>query len=310
MPVEQQAWPLYREVWAKHGLVEGDGLFDELWFEETHRDTPAVEWFDETKSLRPIRPADEGWDKAVAKLESLKELMEVLRKGSQLPYLGTPLHLDRRKYSDADLAALFPNQTREEINKEDSSLIESFGIMNLEPVSEEADKLLSESTFGILLPHIQQFRRAGRLLRIDTRYAMDQGDHERAIANVETIFGLGRQAGNNPIVVCQLVGLAVRGLGFNLIEELTTEHTDSLTDRELQRLQELAANVDFTKSVDVSFEKRFVMDFIQRIYSDDGNGDGRMTAVGMEVQHVYTKMIGGFVPGVDDSKWYENSTFF
>jgi hypothetical protein len=307
MPIEEQAWPLYREVWTKHGLTESAGLFDELWFEETHRDAPEVEWFDENKSLRPIRPGDEGWDKAVAKLESLKELLEVFRKGSRLPYLGTPLHMDRRKYSDADLAALFPNQTREEIEQEDSSLIESFGI-ELDPVSKEAEELLSGSTFGILLPHIQQFRRAGRLLRIDTRYAMEQGDHDRAVANVESIFGLGSQAGKNPIVVCQLVGLAVRGIGFNLIEELITEHLDSLTDSELQRLQELAANVDFTKSVDVSFERRFVMDFIQRIYSDDGNGDGRMTAIGMEVQYVYTKMLQGFVPGVDESKWHENST--
>ncbi len=305
MPVEQQAWPLYREVWAKHGLVEGK-LFEELFFDENKQNAPEGERGNETKSLRLIRPADKGWGKAVAKLESLDELLRVLRKGSKLPYLGTPLHMDRRKYSDADLATLFPQTTREKVENDESTLIETFGI-ELEPVSEEADKLLSGTTFGILLPHIQQFRRAARLLRVDTRYAMQQGDRERALKNVETIFGLGSQAGNSPIVVCQLVGLAVRGTGFEVVEELTTEHVESFSDEELQTLQELVAKIEFADSVDVSFEQSFAMDLIQRIYSDDGHGDGRMTAVGMEIQHVCTEIFGGMGVSFNDEEWFENS---
>ena len=143
---------------------------------------------------------------------------------------------------------------------------------------------MSKSTFGVMLPHIQQFNRAARILRLDARYAMQQGDTDRAIQNVETIFGLGKQASNSPIAVCTLVGLGVNEVGFDTIEELTDEHLKNLSNEDLDRLQKLAANIDSTtRFKDLNLEKYLAMDMIQRIYSDDGNGDGRITAVGMEI---------------------------
>ena len=118
----------------------------------------------------------------------------------------------------------------------------------MDPISEEADELLSNSTIAVLLPHIQQFRRAARVLRVDTRYAMEQNDHDRAMRNVEAIFGLGRQAANNPIFVCVLVGAAVQGDGMGLIEELVDEHLETLSNEELKRLQKIMADADFSVS--------------------------------------------------------------
>ena len=289
MPIEERAWPLYRDVWPKYGFVEDGSVYEEIWFDERSR---------------LIRPTDEGWDKATAKLESLNELLEVLRRGSKLPFVGTPLHVDRSKYSDADLAALFPGLTRQKIaeNGASESFIEGMGIQ--QPISKEANELLSNSAIGVLLPHIPQFRRAARVLRVDTRYAMQQGDHDRAIQNVETIFGLGHQAGNSPIAVCTLVGVAVQAIGFDLIEELADEHLESLSNEELMRLQELVAKVDFSSIFkNPSAEKESVLDMIQRIYSDDGNGDGRLTAVGMEVQYVCSKMF--WSPDSGGIPWFE-----
>ena len=300
MRAEQQAWPLYRDVWVKHGFVEGN-LYDELWFYEASQDAPEVIWTDHKKHRRLIRPTDENWDAAVAKLESLDELLNVLKEGSKRPYLGTPLHVDRSKYSDADLAVLFPDLTREQIESKEEN---TFGFVE-GIISDEADELLANSAMAIMLPHIQQFHRAARVLHVDTRYAMQQGDHDRAIQNVETIFGLGRQAANNPVFVCVRVGAAVQGNGMSLIEELMDEHLETLSNEELKRLQEMVADVDFSSTFkNQSAEKDFVLDLIQRIYSDDGNGDGRMTAVGMEVQNVCSKWV--WTPGSDDdNSWFD-----
>ena len=307
MPVEQRAWPLYRDVWVKHGFLESH-MYEELWFYESSRDAPEVLWTDHERHRRLIRPTDENWDAAVAKLESLNELLDVLRKGSKLPFVGAPLHTDKSNYSEADLAAFFPGLTQEKIaeNAASKTIIEEFG-WAMDPISEEADELLSNSTIAVLLPHIQQFRRAARVLRVDTRYAMEQNDHDRAMRNVEAIFGLGRQAANNPIFVCVLVGAAVQGDGMGLIEELVDEHLETLSNEELKRLQKIMADADFSSMFqNQSTEKEFVLDMVQRIYSDDGNGDGRMTAVGMEVQNVCSKFVSR--PGADDNKsWLDKS---
>ena len=298
MPAEEQAWPMYRELWAKHDFVHGQ-QYDEFWIRETDQDRFSL-----------IRPEDQGWDRAVVKLESLEGLLNVLREGAKRPFLGTPLYLDRRNYSDADIAVLFPNETRADIENETEgkTLVEQFGLI-AEPVSPEADKLLSGASIGILLPHIQQFRRAARILRVDTRYALEQGDTARAIENVKTIFGLGKQAGNSPILVCVLVGHAVKVIGFDVIEELTNEHLEAFSDEELLRLQEIAASVEFKKSIDLGFEKSITLDLIQRIYSDDGDGDGRITAVGLEVQHVVSTMQDGLgAANRKGSNWSNNST--
>ena len=303
MPEEEKAWPLYCDVWAKYGLVESGKSYDELWHDESVHDHPEVEWTNHEKSLRLIRPQDPGWDKATAKLESLKELLDVLREGSRRPYVGLEVHCDRMEYSDEELPVMCPGLTREQIEKDDRGIIDRYGLYHVGPISKEADQLLSQSTFGILLPHIQQFRRAARVLHVDTRYAIEQGDQKRAVENVKAIIGLGRQAGNNPMLVCSLVGVAVRGIGMSVVEELLIEHKEELSDETLKGLQNAVASMDFEQAFDAKFEKSFALDLVQRMYSDDGNGDGRMTAVGLEVLYVMTK-INGF-KDFSEPQWHE-----
>ena len=263
-PIEQQAWPHYRELWTKYGLAEGGPeSFKEIYVEDDNR--------------RLIRPTDEKWDEAVAKLESLEELLDCFRKFSNLPHLGTPLHVDRRDYSDADMHALFPGLKREDLTA---------GGSGLEGVSAEANKLLEGMTAGILLPHIQQFRDAARLLHVDTRLAVAQGDQERAVANIKSVHGLGKQAADAPLFVCGLVGYAVHGIGFGITEEVIVEHPDFFDANHLLELQQYTEDLKLPAGKKLAFEQNLAKDLIQRIYSDDGNGDGRVTAVGAEVKHI------------------------
>ena len=85
---------------------------------------------------------------------------------------------------------------------------------------------------------------------------MEQNDHDRAMRNVEAIFGLGRQAANNPIFVCVLVGAAVQGDGMGLIEELVDEHLETLSNEELKRLQKIMADADFSSMSKINPPKR------------------------------------------------------
>ncbi len=287
MPVEQQAWPLYRKSWLKHGLVDGS-YFEELWFNESSVDAPEVLWTDHKTHRRLIRPTDQGWDRAVEKLESLADLLADFREGSKLPYVGAPVCVDMNQLSDDDLAVLFPDLTRESI--EGGQSMDFSELDYIAPVSEEAGKLLSASAFNLSLPFVHQFQRAARILHVDTRYAMQQNDRDRAIDNVRTTIELGKQLGNSPVLACSRFGIGVQGIGLSVAEELVCEHLDRLTDDELKELQSVVDTAKFIDVFDAKFEKDIAFDFIQRMYSDDGNGDGRLTAVGAEVRYVVSQM--------------------
>ena len=294
-PVELQAWPHYRDLWIKYGLAEGGGeSFKEIYVKEN-------EGSDGSYSRRLIRSSDEGWGEAVAKLESTEELLEAWREHSKLPHLGTPLHLDRREYSDADLRALFPHLKREQL---DDNGINGWGVAG---ISDDANELLAGSAIGILLPHIQQFREAARILHVDTRLAVTQGDQERALANIKAIHGLGRQAADAPLSGCVLVGYAVQGIAFGVTEEVVVNHPDFFADRHLNELQQHAASLQFAKMHWLKFERNFAKDIIQRIYSDDGNGDGRVTAVGTEVQFAMSGLLHRSTPSKEESTWLQGS---
>ena len=285
-PIEQQAWPHYRELWTRYGISEGGPeSFKEIYVEDDGH--------------RLIRPSDEKWDKAVAKLESLEELLDGFRKFSSLPHLGTPLHVDRRDYSDADMHALFPGLKREDLTA---------GGSGLEGVSEEVDELLQGATVGILLPHIQQFREAARLLHVDTRLAVAQGDQERALANIKSVHGLGKQAADAPLFVCGLVGYAVHGIGFGITEEVIVEHPDFFDSNHLLELQQYTESLKLPELKKLAFEQNLAKDLIQRVYSDDGNGDGRVTAVGAELKQILIHGLFGTATE-EESPWYDARFF-
>lgn len=304
MANEEKAWPLYRKAWQEHNNVE-NWFFEELWFYEDSADAPEVLWTNHEKHRRLIRPRDAGWDAAVTKLKSISGLLDVYREASKLPYVGAPIQVDKSKLSDEDLAVLYPEMTREKIADDSQSFIEAFGMDYISPVSDEADQLLKNSMINVLLPHVFEFRRAARLLHVDTRYAMQQKDHARAIENVNATIRLGKQVSRNPMMICSRVGARIQNTGMRVTEELVAEHLESLSDKELKQLQQAIESAKFFFALDVDTEKEFALDCLQRIYSDDGNGDGRLTAVGAEVAYVTSQF--GPRSEFGPPKWHEQS---
>jgi hypothetical protein len=105
--------------------------------------------------------------------------------------------------------------------------------------------------------------------------------------------------------VAVLSANSIRGLGFNLIEEVVLEHSDRLDDESFAQLQRIVADVNWSKSVTLASERESVKDIIQRAWSDDGEGDGRITAVGIEL--LYFMNSSYFQSGVGETQWYDNS---
>ena len=282
-PDELRAWPIYRDVWDKFGFSEGgDGKFVEIYH-------PLSEKY--TQDRRLVRPGDPSWDVAVQKIKDSEELMDAFRKGSRLPFLGVSLQVNPNNYSERDFRALFPNQ-------EYGDNRNGWGV---EGLSDEAEELLDDALVGILLPHVQSFRKAARIFHVDTRLAVEEGDSERVVDNIEVTFGLAEQVRDQSCLVNSLVAIAITNIGFQQIEEVMIEHPDFLSNQQLERIQSVVQELPVRQHVDFSGERIFQKDMVQRAFTDDGNGDGRLTPQGLEL---FDAMMGLSTQIDAGGEWY------
>ena len=86
-----------------------------------------------------------------------------------------------------------------------------------------------------------------------------------------------------PFIVSHLVGVGIANLALSHLETTLREAPTVFSDVQLIELAHLVAGLygDATSSViDLSGEQWAFDDMIQRTYSDDGHGDGRLTPAG------------------------------
>ena len=220
----ERAWLIYQPAWKKAGFCEGGGCKLEEIYVKT-----------EDGSSELVRPTDEGWDEAVATLAKYEYLLDAIREGAKRPHLGLKLQSDPLKYSDEDFATLFPGADKE--NYTYSAVWNEY--------DENARRIMKGSLISILLPHVQSFRKAARAFHVDTRLAMEQGDSQRVVENIETVFSIADHAAEAQCLVCSLVGFAVTSIGFNMIEEVIESDDEFLSDEQLARLQARVEDIDY-----------------------------------------------------------------
>lgn len=269
VPEDERAWLVYRDAWTKFEFSEGAG-------ERNGFDVIFVQDDEGEKTCELVRPEDKGWDRAVEKIKASSELLDAFRAGSKLDHLGLELHADISDYPEKDFLALFPNRDYE-TEKQNAKKIRENALAEFNP---EAEQLLHDSLVYILLPHVQSFRNSARILWVDTRLAATENDPDRVVENISATLGFARQQNNESILVCKLVGIAVFKMALAQIEEILHDSPGLLRDTHLSRLQDVIEEFDFTK-LDFTAEEAFTKDLLQRIYTDDGNGDGHLTPAGL-----------------------------
>lgn len=143
-----------------------------------------------------------------------------------------------------------------------------------------------ETPYDVLLQpggeHLGKLRSYARLLMLDTRVAVDEGDIDRAVSSVRAILGLSRQLRSAPSDMGKLVGTALTAVAVNELSSMDQQVWASMTDAHLTSLDTALAAIpgrDYS-GVLASSERAF-KDHIQRLYSDNGNGDGHVCALGV-----------------------------
>ena len=268
----EKAWPIYRPMWTKYNFSVGE-VIPEIWFREGEGEQSYL-------STRFVRKGEPGWEAAKAAIYEHQDLIDAFREGAKRPYFGIELKANQNEYSEEDFAALFPNLTRGD--SQDGGVEEgSDGV---------SGRLFDDWLVGILLPHVQQLRNAARLFAFDIQLAIEEGDSDRVVQDIETMFGFARHAAEGRVLVCGLVGYAISGMAFSEIESVIKEDPNFFNEQQLQKLQSAVRGAKLKDWISYDGEALLVSDLIQRIYTNDGQGDGHITPQGFEVMSALTGM--------------------
>lgn len=198
------------------------------------------------------RPGGENWAEVEQFLTSHQVQLERIRQAASRPVLG--FVIDYR--IDEEDRALWPE---EQVDGR-----ESLGLM------------------GMLMPYLRETRLMAKALALDARRSAAAGDGELAQRNLIAIIGIARQARQPVTLISSLVSIAALQAMYDAAGELLAERPELFSEAQLRELAHaLAALRDEDLRVDVSTERNVLVDVVQRVYSDDGDGDGHLTREGL-----------------------------
>lgn len=132
--------------------------------------------------------------------------------------------------------------------------------------------------FDILLPHLGTARALARAQAARARLAAQAGDIETLAIAIEETLTLGRQIADLGLLIDYLVGVAIQALGRSMVldnlllypvaDDAWLARMDAIVEREMvDRAPPMSQILDN--------ERLFSADFVQRVYTDDGRGNGR-----------------------------------
>ena len=253
-PLADRAWPIYRAAWTAARIIWDPKPHYALYFEDQ-----------KGEQRRFLRPGDARWPETVALLRQHKAFLDAAREAGLKPSLGWELHIGDSWMSPEDRAAFgysAPSAPR------------------AAPAS-RVDQLAAGSTFNVMLPFLSPMRKTAEVLAADIRLAASEDDGDRLLADYRAMLGMARQCKQTPILANELVGLGILELADCAVMEVTYASPALVGQRRVELLHVMASAQTMFK-MDISFEQMGIMDCIQRVYSDNGKGDGQITLDGLQ----------------------------
>lgn len=243
VPEHERAWPLYREALLALEV------------------SPLPAW---EVSEWPFLPADAPqWGEARRVIAANQKALDLIRRAAHRPHIG---------YS---LTALFDP----EIDRHLQSL-------TLVP---ETDAQVAESEPGPIYNNGGMrwlyLRDVRVLVDADARLAILDGDGRRLFANLLAIIGLADQQNGETLFIDQILSLHLLSTTTRLIDEALKRSPGAFDDEQLVGLAHRLSVYAGGGPIQIRFDvwRMYFADFLQRLYTDDGDGDGRLTSESMEM---------------------------
>ncbi len=200
------------------------------------------------------------------------------RYAEAVEYLGTQqdvLDLVHRAADRPRLGSLFSDAL-------DPRLVDADNARNPEANIEYQNPSENPLFINILLPELGHMRGLAQLLMFDAHVAARAGESDRVVRDIRSMLGLAEHAADRPVIIANLVGIAIHAVATRTTAEIIHSYPALFTDEQLRDLaHRQAAFMDGDPRVDLTGERWFFEDVVQRVYTDDGNGNGHITAEGM-----------------------------
>ncbi len=131
---------------------------------------------------------------------------------------------------------------------------------------------------------VQVTRDLARLLLLDVRVAAHAGEPERVVEDLTTTLSMAEQLCQPGVtLVEQLVAFAIMNQALETVGLILEHHPGMFSDEQLLALaHHIAANRVGDWTPDFAYERLNFDDVLQRVFTDDGQGDGRVTPEGLE----------------------------
>ena len=223
-----------------------------------------------------MKPGDEGYDDLVETVRGMEPMLEELRQASRRPVIGAPMGYEL-EHIDED------------------GVIWTVGVVPPKP-----GEYKDHSMIEVLLPQLSWTSRLSILLAFDARLAIEAGDTERAVEDLLSVAHFARQSANEPYLISALMTIAIDAKIGAQIEQILRDHPGVFSE---QQLVELAHANALTPGAPLNLrtERTLFEDLLQRTYTDDGEGNGRMTPEGarllMDTASLYGREANRKLPG-------------
>lgn len=238
-------------------------------------------------------PSSPGWPALLKYIASNQEAMRHYREAAAKPALGMVVS------TNPDL----------EVQRHNQEFPDRFE----PPPPDESD---NPPVIGILFPNLHVMRFGSRLLRVDALESAQRGDGARVLADITAMLAMADQCTQQTPLIADLVSIAILAQAADVMGEILSRNPAVLDDAGWiglsHRLAAVRGGGAFRARLDG--ERVCFDDFVQRYYTDDGDGDGHLRpsqdaqlifglAAGeatMGPSHVTGPIVSAFVAGRSD----------
>lgn len=259
---DQRAWPIYKEVrmaWDLHIRDTFARQKQEAAVLNINKDYDQDPFDAGLQSYPQISTDHPHYQETVQTFESFEPQLKRLREATHRPVIGIKLGFEYEPHDDNEWSHFTPMIPPSETPENNPSLI------------------------AMLLPHLGTMRGFANTLAFDAIIAARHSDSPRAYESLDSMLALARQRSFDQTLISDLVGNAIARLAIKTIDQIVHEHPGTLTRDHLVALSHGIAQTRPTLELTLDGEIMMFHDVIQRAYTDDGHGNGRITKNGMRM---------------------------
>ncbi|QDV89436.1 hypothetical protein RAS2_05040 [Phycisphaerae bacterium RAS2] len=206
-----------------------------------------------------IHPRHDQWAKWTEYASANEEAIRLYRLAAAKPHIG-------RTYSnakDADILQHWKAQAEYKV---------------WYPAEPQTTPCENPVLFQLDFSELSVLRSGARLLKIDAYLALQRRDSDRLSADLHALLAMADHAAERPMVYSGLVAITIMTQCAEVVDHVLESDSLALSDEFLKKFSHRLAVCIHQGRLRVPFQHEWdsIEDVIQRTFSDDGRGDGRL----------------------------------